>query len=156
MPSRTRPRLSPFPQKPADWYTNVPLRGSGKHGHIKDDDFLCALQITREEFKELRRTCIRRLDEQCTSRTRELNLRQYWGRESGTILKAELIEQIIHDHGEIFNSLERFETSPPRWTKTRTALAEACIRSANTYRSRQIKLLRRKTRERTDRDSSSS
>ncbi|KIV98986.1 uncharacterized protein PV09_09266 [Verruconis gallopava] len=117
---------------------STPLRGTGKHGYMKDDDFLGALQIDKSKYQEIRRTCVRILDEQSSRSTERLDLRTYWSRQNGQATKSAMLAALINAFPGVFDDVSRFTHAPPNWDTTKLVLAEACFISANAYRSRQL------------------
>lgn len=125
-----------LPQKPPAWYTEYPLQGSGKSGTLRDDDFLSALYISKTTFHAIRHSCIRILDKQVENSQSKIDLRTLWKGRNGRQTKATMVEDLIHAHPKIFDDTRRLQHVPANWSTVRYTLAELCMVSANTLRSR--------------------
>jgi len=129
---------SELQQKPANWYTAEPLRGSGKNGSFKDVDFLSALCITRDTYQAIKDTCIQVLDKQVEDSNLRIDLRRLWKTLDGRLNKAAMLEDLMRAHPETFNDTHRLQHVPNNWNAVKQTLAELCIISANAYRSRRL------------------
>jgi hypothetical protein len=130
--------LSNPPQKPLAWYAADPLRGSGKNGTLRDDDFLSALYISRMAYQAIKRSCIRILDKQVENSQSKIDLRTLWKGRNGRRTKATMIEDLIHAHPKAFDDTRRLQHVPANWNTVKHTLAELCMVSANASRSRQL------------------
>jgi hypothetical protein len=128
----------PIPQKPAEWYTTIPLRGNGKNGNLKDEDFLSALQISVHTYRDIRSTCMSVLDQQAEYINERIDLRTRWKGRDGPDTKSTMLSQLIHAFPDVFDDTARLTYPPPNWGQAKMALAEAFFTSTNAYRSRQL------------------
>ena len=130
--------FSQLPQKPATWYAVEPLRGSGKNGTLRDEDFLSALYISRDTFHAIKDTCAQVLDKQAEDPGSKIDLRSLWRRRDGHRIKITMLEDVIRAHPETFDDTGRLQHVPDNWNTVSQALVELCIVSANAARSRRL------------------
>jgi hypothetical protein len=129
-----------IPSQPtAEWYATEPLRGSGKHGNFLDDDFLKALQISKDVLANIRIACLRLLDEHADNAKTRLDLRTLWKGQSGNDTKKTMLDDLISKFQPVFIDTTRFNPTPSNWKTISRVLAEQCIVIANARRSRELK-----------------
>ena len=128
---------SQIPAQPAaEWYAAEPLYGSGRDGSFVEDDFLKALQISKEQYQDMRNACIRLLDGYADDENTRIDLRTLWNGRSGTQTKRRMINELITDFNMVFVNTTRFNPPPSNWTRISWALIEKFFGVANTRRSR--------------------
>jgi len=136
-----------IPSQPTtEWYAAEPLRGSGTNGNFVDEDFLKALQISKDMFANIRTTCLRLLDEHADDAKTRLDLRTLWKGRSGKNTKKTMLDDLISEFQPVFIDTTRFNPAPSNWERISRVLAEQCIVIANARRSRQLPAMKSRNR----------
>ena len=125
-------------QPTAGWYTADPLRGSGRGGALVEEDFLRALQISKDAYKSIMSACIRLLEEYADDKNTRVDLRTLWKGHSGSQTKKTMIDDLASDFNPVFVDTARFNPRPSNWATTSRALAQQCFVVANARRSHSL------------------
>ena len=131
-------------QPTAEWYAAEPLRGSGKGGNFVDDDFLKALQISKDMYTNIRNACLQLLEEHADDDNTRIDLRTLWKGRSGNNTKKAMLDELISQFQPVFVDTARFNPPPSNWERSSRAIAEQCIVVANARRSHKLPPLRRR------------